>query len=60
MNKKCQVFTPLNYVGKLLGSVGYTESLFGKKVLENSCGDGNILIEIVKRYLNFRIGVLIM
>lgn len=43
MNKKCQVFTPENYVKELLDGVGYTHELYGKKILENSCGDGNIL-----------------
>ena len=52
MNKKCQVFTPENYVRELLDSVGYTEHLYGKKILENSCGDGNILVAIVQRYIN--------
>lgn len=42
MNKKCQVFTPADYVEELLDSVGYTENLYGKRILENSCGDGNI------------------
>ena len=27
------------------------ENLYGKKVLENSCGDGNILLKIVMRYI---------
>lgn len=52
MNKKCQVFTPANYVKELLDSVGYIEQLYGKKVLENSCGDGNILVEVVQRYID--------
>lgn len=52
MNKKCQVFTPENYVRELLDSVGYTEHLYGKKIIENSCGDGNILVEIVQRYID--------
>lgn len=43
---KCQIFTPENYVKELLDSVGYC-----KDILENSCGDGNILVEIVKRYI---------
>jgi len=43
MNKKCQVFTPSDYVEKLLDSVGYKRGLYGKRILENSCGDGNIL-----------------
>lgn len=52
MNKKCQVFTPADYVEELLDSVGYTENLYGKKILENSCGDGNILAVIVQRYID--------
>lgn len=52
MNKKCQVFTPENYVRELLDSVGYTQNLYGKKILENSCGDGNILVAVVQRYID--------
>ena len=52
MNQKCQVFTPSNYVEELLNSVGYTKNLYGKKVLENSCGDGNILVAVVQRYID--------
>ena len=52
MNKKCQVFTPENYVRELLDSVGYTEHLYGRKILENSCGDGNILVAVVQRYID--------
>lgn len=52
MNKKCQVFTPENYVKELLDSVGYTKHLYGKKILENSCGDGNILVAVVQRYID--------
>lgn len=37
MNKKCQIFTPENYVRELLDSVGYIEHLYGKRILENSC-----------------------
>lgn len=48
---KCQVFTPSENVKKLLDVVGYKDSLYGKKVAENSCGGGNILIEIVNRYI---------
>ena len=49
--KKCQVSTPENYVEILLNKVGYIKKLYGKKVLENSCGEGNILKVIVKRYI---------
>lgn len=52
MNKKCQVFTPTDYVEELLDSVGYIENLYGRKILENSCGDGNILAVVVQRYIN--------
>lgn len=52
MNKKCQVFTPENYVRELLDSVDYTHNLYGKKILENSCGDGNILVAVVQRYID--------
>lgn len=51
MNKKCQRFTPQNYAEKLLDCVGYTHGLYGKRILENSCGDGNILTVIVRRYI---------
>ena len=52
MNTKCQVFTPNNYVRELLDSIDYTDNLYGKKILENSCGDGNILVEIIQRYID--------
>ena len=50
MNKKCQVFTPKDYVDKLISSIDYTNP-YGKKILENSCGVGNILVSIVKTYI---------
>lgn len=50
-DKKCQVFTPKNYVKELLNLIGYRENIIKKTILENSCGDGNILAEIVKRYI---------
>lgn len=49
--KKCQIFTPENYVDILLNNADYNENLYGKKILENSCGDGNILSKIVERYI---------
>lgn len=51
MIKKCQVFTPAHNVIELLDSVGYISDLQGKKVIENACGDGNILKVIVQRYI---------
>ncbi|MGO5444427.1 Eco57I restriction-modification methylase domain-containing protein [Faecalimonas sp. LCP19S3_D12] len=51
MSNNCQVQTPDAYVKKLLDYVGYNNNLLGKRVLENSCGEGNILAEIVERYI---------
>ena len=47
----CKVFTPLEIVNHMLDKIGYTKHLYGKKVLENSCGTGRFLCEIVKRYV---------
>ncbi len=51
VNTKCQVFTPNKNILQLLDYVGYTNDLYGKKVAENSCGDGSVLAEITKRYI---------
>ena len=51
IKSKCQIFTPKNYVKELLDSVDYNNDIFSKKVLENSCGDGNILLEVIERYI---------
>lgn len=51
MEHNYQIPTPLDYVDKLLDITGYKQNLFGKTVLENSCGEGNILVEIVRRYI---------
>ncbi|MCT4563508.1 MAG: SAM-dependent methyltransferase [Maledivibacter sp.] len=51
MNKKCQIFTPEAVVEDLLDSVEYKKDLFGKKVIDTACGDGNMLVTIVKRYV---------
>ena len=52
MQKHCQIPTPEDYVKTMLDLAGYTENLYGKKVLENSCGEGRILVEIVHRYID--------
>ena len=51
MASNCQIPTPQKYVQQMLGYVDYSKKLYGKKVLENSCGEGNILLEVVKRYI---------
>ena len=50
-NRNDQIPTPVNYVEDMLDRIGYNEKVVGKKVLENSCGKGNILVAIVKRYI---------
>ena len=44
MARNCIIPTPKRYVKKLLDSVGYKKNIIGKKILENSCGEGKILI----------------
>ena len=51
MANNCKIFTPDSYVTELLDIAGYNRELLGRSVLENSCGDGNILKEIVRRYI---------
>ena len=52
MANNCKVFTPKEYVEELLDAVEYRENLYGQRVLENSCGDGNILMGVVRRYIS--------
>lgn len=51
MASNCQIPTPQKYVQQMLDYVDYSKKLYGKKVLENSCREGNILLEVVKRYI---------
>lgn len=47
----CKVFTPLEIVKYMLDKIGYIHNLYGKKILENSCGTGHFLGEITRRYI---------
>lgn len=49
--ERCQIFTPDDKANQLLDIIDYHENLFGKKFLENSCGDGSILKIVVFRYV---------
>ena len=51
IKQKCQIFTPENIVCRMLDMAGYQDNLFGKKTLENAAGNGEILIQIVQRYI---------
>ena len=52
IKEKCQIFTPANIVCQMLDLAGYRDNIVGKSVLENSCGDGEFLIQIVERYIS--------
>lgn len=46
-----KVYTPTHIVTKILDLVGYSDmNIVGKNIIDNSCGDGRFLKEIVKRY----------
>ena len=51
MAENCKVYTPREYVDEVLNAIEYSDNLFGKSVLENSCGIGDILCTIVERYI---------
>lgn len=51
MAENCKIYTPDKWVGLLLDEVGYKSNVYGKRVLENSCGTGNILRRVVERYI---------
>lgn len=49
--EKFQVFTPENIIQSMLDLAGYTTSLAGKRILENSFGDGGFLLAIAERHI---------
>ena len=49
--EKCQIFTPDDIVKDMLDYLGYSDHLYGKTILESSCGNGQFLKEIVIRYI---------
>ncbi len=51
MDHRCQQFTPEKISKNMIDLIAYDENLYGKKVLENSCGEGNILKLVVERYI---------
>ena len=51
VKSKCQVFTPTSIVSRMLDDINYKNDLYGKKVLDHSCGDGQFLKEVVRRYI---------
>ena len=51
IKEKCQIFTPVDIVAKMLDLSGYSNDVVGKTILENSCGNGEFLAEITERYI---------
>ena len=51
MDIRCQQFTSLEIADEMLDLLDYRQNLYGKTVLENSCGEGAILCLVVKRYI---------
>lgn len=51
IKEKCQIFTPTAIATRMLDIAGYDINLFGKTVLENSCGNGEFLVQIAERYI---------
>lgn len=48
---KCQIFTPDYIVKYMLDKIDYISNIYGKKIVDNSCGTGNILVEVVERFI---------
>lgn len=48
---RCQIFTPANTVKYMLDQINYINNIFGKRIIDNSCGTGNILIEVAERFI---------
>ncbi|MBU3098078.1 MULTISPECIES: Eco57I restriction-modification methylase domain-containing protein [Clostridium] len=51
MDSRCQQYTSENISNEMLNMIDYNENLHGKKVIENSCGEGHILKLVVERYI---------
>ena len=49
--KNCQIFTPTETVKMMLDLIGYQSNVFGKTIIDNSCGYGNFLVEIARRFI---------
>ena len=49
--KKCQIFTPKDTVKYMLDQIEYRDNIFNKKIIDNSCGTGNFLAEIARRFI---------
>lgn len=51
MANNCQIPTPRKYVLEMIKLLEHDDLVCGKKILENSCGEGNFLCVIVGKYI---------
>lgn len=53
IKERGEVYTPIVVVTQMLNMIGYTfrENIQDKHIIDNSCGDGRFLTQIVKRYI---------
>lgn len=51
IKEKSQIFTPTSLIQEMVKKISGIDKLYQMKTLENSCGDGRILKEIVKLYI---------
>lgn len=51
MNYNCQIFTPAYIAEEMVNLINYKENILRKYVLDNSCGDGNLLEIVERRYI---------
>ena len=52
IKEKSQIFTPNPLIKEMVKKISGIDELYQLKILENSCGDGRILLEIVKKYID--------
>lgn len=50
IKERGRIYTPKFIVRNILDIAKYNTNIIGKNIIDNSCGDGAFLIEIVKRY----------
>jgi hypothetical protein len=49
-----EIYTPSHIVGKILDDAGFSSAqVIGKRILDPACGDGQFLIEIVRRIIRY-------
>ena len=49
--KNGKVYTPIEIIDEMLNEIDFNNKFIGKKILEPACGNGNFLVEMVKRVL---------